>query len=60
MKQEIELCYMKKEITKRQRDALVRHMSHHTAAHIKKMLTVMKDGKTFLQAHKIALNTIGK
>ena len=38
---------MKKEITKRQRDALVRHMPHHTATHMKKMLAAMEDGKSF-------------
>ena len=42
---EIENCFAKQEITKKERDALHNHNQHHTTAHMRKMLDLMKEGK---------------
>ena len=44
----------------RQQNAMKRHSKHHTAKHIKSMLTSMKRGKTFTESHKIAMKKVGK
>ena len=36
------------------------HSAHHTPTHMKEMKTLMRDGKSFDQAHKIAMKKVGK
>ena len=48
------------ELTKRQKDALKRHKAHHTPKHMAYMRKVMRNGKTFTQAHKEAMKKVGK
>ena len=50
----------KKELTQRQKDTLKRHKPHHTKKHLEEMTKLMKQGKTFGQSHKIAMNKVGK
>jgi len=51
---------MKKKLTQRQMDTLKRHSSHHSAKHMTEMKKHMRKGKTFTEAHKIAMKKIGK
>jgi hypothetical protein len=37
-----------------------RHSKHHTKKHMDMMTKLMKDGKTFGEAHKITMKKIGK
>ena len=60
---EIKKCYDMGKITKRQHDLLMKHMEHHTFAHIRKMLDLMSGKtfrKTFPAAHKEAMKTVGR
>tara|TARA_Y100000593_G_C4171364_1_gene267169 strand:+ start:333 stop:491 length:159 start_codon:yes stop_codon:yes gene_type:complete len=50
----------KKTLTKRQIDTLKRHSVHHTPKHMRMMKKLMRDGKTFGSAHKIAMKKVGK
>ena len=43
-----------------QQGAMKRHAKHHTAKHLRSMVTAMKKGKTFTQSHKIAMKKVGK
>ncbi len=60
---EIKKCYDLGKITKHEHDLLMRHMEHHSFAHIRKMLDLMS-GKTFRKsfaaAHKEAMKSVGK
>jgi len=47
-------------LTQRQKDTLKRHSVHHTKKHMDMMTKLMKQGKTFGEAHKIAKNKVGK
>jgi hypothetical protein len=47
-------------LTIRQKNALARHREHHTAKHMASMKKAMLSGKTFTQAHKIAMKQVGK
>ena len=49
-----------KQLTKRQLDVLKRHRAHHTVRHMSMMKREMRSGKTFKQAHDIALKKVGK
>tara|TARA_Y100000588_G_scaffold336403_1_gene377236 strand:- start:384 stop:554 length:171 start_codon:yes stop_codon:yes gene_type:complete len=50
-----------KVLTQRQVNALKRHSVHHTKKHMKEMRKLMRSGgKTFTQAHNIAMKTVGK
>tara|TARA_Y100000004_G_C8676419_1_gene311473 strand:- start:109 stop:267 length:159 start_codon:yes stop_codon:yes gene_type:complete len=52
---------MSKKLTKRQEQALARHSVHHTNKHMAEMKRLMKNsGKTFTEAHKIAMRKVGK
>ena len=46
-------------LTKRQQDAMKKHSAHHTSKHMKEMKKSMLAGKTFTQAHKIAMKKVG-
>ena len=47
-------------LNNRQQSAMKRHAKHHTAKHIKSMVTAMKRGQTFTQSHKTAMKKVGK
>tara|TARA_R100000700_G_C3063811_1_gene77324 strand:+ start:226 stop:420 length:195 start_codon:yes stop_codon:yes gene_type:complete len=47
-------------LTQRQKDAMKRHSKHHTKAHLDMMTKLMKEGKTFLEAHNMTKKKIGK
>ena len=53
---------IKKELTQRQKDALANHKKKvtHTAKHMRIMEEEMLKGKTFLEAHRIAMRKKGK
>lgn len=48
------------ELTKRQKEMLAKHKVHHTKKHIDLMIKEMRKGKTFTEAHKIAMKITGK
>ena len=47
-------------LTKRQKTTLSKHKKHHSAKHMASMRSSMKKGKTFTQAHKLAMKKVGK
>ena len=47
-------------LTSKQRVAMKKHSKHHTAKHLKGMVSAMKKGKTFSQSHKDAMKKVGK
>ena len=51
-----------KELTTRQKNALKRHKSTHghTKAHMDEMVKAMLAGKTFTEAHRLAMRKKGK
>tara|TARA_R100001510_G_C7614318_1_gene176954 strand:- start:54 stop:395 length:342 start_codon:yes stop_codon:yes gene_type:complete len=46
-------------LTSRQRTAMASHAKHHTAKHLKGMVSAMKRGKTFSESHKAAMKKVG-
>jgi hypothetical protein len=51
---------MAKKLTPRQMATMKKHKVHHTAKHMASMKKSMLAGKTFGQAHKIAMKKVGK
>jgi len=47
-------------LTKLQRATLAKHKKHHTAKHMAFMRKEMNKGKTFTQAHTLAMKMVGK
>jgi hypothetical protein len=47
-------------LSKRQTDALKKHKKHHTNKHMAEMKKLMNKGKTFTEAHKMAMKKVGK
>ena len=47
-------------LTQRQKDTMKRQSKHHTKKHMDSMTKLMKEGKTFGEAHKIAMKKVGK
>tara|TARA_R100000152_G_C6702705_1_gene131900 strand:- start:458 stop:631 length:174 start_codon:yes stop_codon:yes gene_type:complete len=47
-------------LTDRQKDTLKKHSKHHTKKHMDMMIRLMKEGKTFTEAHNIAMKKVGK
>ncbi len=47
-------------LNKRQTTAMKKHSKHHTAKHIRVMVTAIKKGSTFIQSHKTAMKKAGK
>lgn len=47
-------------LTDRQIETLEKHKEHHTKKHMDMMIKLMKEGKTFTEAHKIAMDKVGK
>ena len=51
---------MPQQISKAGKKALKKHSKHHTKKHMASMKKAMLSGKTFTQAHKIAMKQVGK
>jgi len=51
---------MKKALTARQTAALKRHAVHHTSKHMAEMRKSMRSGKTFTEAHRMAMRKVGR
>jgi hypothetical protein len=49
-----------KALTARQQAALKRHGAHHTAKHMTSMRAAMRGGKTFTEAHRMAMRKVGR
>lgn len=49
-----------KKLTARQEAALKRHKEHHTAKHMAAMRRSMAAGKTFKEAHRLAMRKVGR
>tara|TARA_Y100001951_G_scaffold100555_1_gene104130 strand:+ start:2480 stop:2644 length:165 start_codon:yes stop_codon:yes gene_type:complete len=49
-----------KALTARQEAALKRHSVHHTAKHMAEMRKSMGSGKTFTEAHRLAMRKVGQ
>tara|TARA_Y100001938_G_scaffold74576_1_gene103376 strand:- start:399 stop:551 length:153 start_codon:yes stop_codon:yes gene_type:complete len=47
-------------LTDRQKETLKNHKKHHSERHMRMMRKLMRDGKTFTQAHKVAQKEVGK
>jgi len=47
-------------ISKRQVSAMRKHARHHTAKHLRSMVSAMRNGKTFSQSHSNAIKKVGK
>jgi len=47
-------------LSKRQVSSMRRHARHHTAKHLKSMVSAMRRGKTFGQSHSSAMRKVGK
>ena len=47
-------------LKKRQEDAMKRHSKHHSKKHMDLMRKLMEEGKTFTEAHKLAMKKVGK
>lgn len=43
-----------------QKRQMSRHKSHHTKAHLRKMASEMRKGKSFKQSHNIAMRSVGR
>ena len=50
----------KKELPKRQEDAMKKHSKHHTPKHNRLMRSKMMQGMSFGEAHKLAQKKVGK
>ena len=47
-------------LTDRQKITMAKHSVHHTKKHMQVMADAMKKGKTFTEAHTIAMKKVGK
>jgi len=47
-------------LTKRQKDTLKKHSVHHTKKHMDFMKRLMRNGVSFIEAHKRAQAKVGK
>ena len=47
-------------LPKRAQEAMKRHSVHHSPNHIKIMVTAIMQGRTFTEAHKLAMRLVGK
>ena len=48
------------DLTKKQKEMLDKHKAHHSAKHLQMMKKLMKEGKSFSQAHKLSMKSVGK
>jgi len=49
-----------KGLTDRQKETMKKHSVHHSAKHMNLMKKLMLSGKTFTQAHTIAMKEVGE
>ncbi len=54
------MAYSEKSKKSNNADKLREHAKHHTKNHIDMMKKLMREGKTFSQAHNITMKKIGK
>ena len=47
-------------LSKRQVSSMRRHARHHTAKHLRSMVSAMRRGKTLGQSHSSAMRKVGK
>ena len=47
-------------LKKRQEEAMKSHSEHHSEEHMDLMRKLMKEGKTFTEAHELAIKKVGK
>ena len=47
------------ELTKRQKELMKKHKKHHTPRHMRMMTNLMKQGKSFSEAHKETQRKVG-
>mgnify|MGYP003113242785 CR=1 FL=1 len=47
-------------LTPKQKATMKKHSAHHTLAHMKYMVALMRKGQSFTQSHKITMKNIGK
>ncbi len=47
-------------ITKQQKSTLLKHSKHHSKKHMALMRRLMRQGRSFTQAHKAAQKEVGK
>ena len=47
-------------LSAKQKTMMKKHAKHHNQSHMKYMVGVMRNGKTFKQAHEIAMEKVGK
>jgi len=57
---DIVVAKKRKTLTKRQQATMRRHRRHHTRKHMAFMKKEMLKGKTFTQAHKLAMRKVGR
>ena len=50
----------RKELTKRQEDAMKKHSKHHSTKHNRLLRSKMLQGMSFGEAHKLAQKKVGK
>jgi hypothetical protein len=48
------------DLNPRQKKTMKSHAKHHTKKHISAMVTSIKKGKTFTEAHNLAMRKVGK
>jgi len=49
-----------KDLKPRQQKTMRNHARHHSLKHMRSMATAMKKGRTFGQAHRSAMRSVGK
>ena len=47
-------------LSQKDKSVIKKHSTHHSLEHMKYMIGVMRNGKSFEEAHKIAMKKIGK
>jgi len=47
-------------LTPKQKATMKKHSVHHSQSHMKYMVGVMRNGKSFKQAHNLAMKKVGK
>ena len=47
-------------LSDRQNSALSKHSVHHSNKHMNMMASLMREGKTFTEAHNMAMSKVGK
>ena len=50
----------KTKLSKKQQDVMKKHSVHHTKKHMDVMTKLMLEGRTFTEAHNIAMKKVGK